>query len=61
MKNVSDSLAVRVGILKLNSFNFSEIKQTFPKEVFTPDNLKKKEKINVKYIKKYINNLIYYC
>lgn len=47
MKNVSESLAGRVGILNLNSFNYSEIKQTLPKDVFAPDNLKKKEKINV--------------
>lgn len=47
MKNVTESLAGRVGIVKLNSFTYKEIKETTNKSVFDPNNLKKAPKIDV--------------
>lgn len=48
MKNVTESLAGRVGIINLNSFTYSEIKQeTKNKILFDPDNLVKAPKIDV--------------
>ena len=47
MKNVSESLAGRVGIVNLNSFMYSEIKRNTSKVLFDPLNLKKAEKIDV--------------
>ena len=47
MKNVSESLAGRVGIVNLNSFMYSEIKRNTSKALFDPLNLKKAEKIDV--------------
>ena len=47
MKNVSESLAGRVGIVNLNSFMYSEIKKNNNKVLFNPLDLKKTEKINV--------------
>ena len=47
MKNVSESLAGRVGIVNLNSFMYAEIKKNNNKVSFNPLDLKKAEKINV--------------
>lgn len=47
MKNVTESLAGRAGIVKMNSFTYSEIKQYSKKNVFDPDNLKEKEYMDV--------------
>ncbi len=41
MNNVQESLAGRVGIVKLNSLTYSEIVQNENKKVFEPDNLTK--------------------
>ncbi len=41
MKNVSESLAGRVGIVNLNSFTYSEIQQNNSKSLFDPLHLKK--------------------
>ena len=40
MKNVTESLAGRAGIVKMNSFTYSEIVQNSKKELFNPDKLK---------------------
>lgn len=40
MKNVQESLAGRVGIVKLNSFTYSEIKNNHNKAVFDPNNIR---------------------
>lgn len=47
MKNVTESLAGRAGIVKMNSFTYSEIKQNTEKEIFDPENLKQKKYIDV--------------
>lgn len=47
MKNVTESLAGRAGIVKMNSFTYSEIKQNTEKEIFDPENLKQKQYIDV--------------
>ena len=47
MKNVTESLAGRAGIVKMNSFTYSEIIRNTEKEVFDPDNLKQHEYIDV--------------
>lgn len=47
MKDVSESLAGRVGIVNLNSFTYSELIQNDRKILFTPDNYKKSDYINV--------------
>lgn len=47
MKNVSESLAGRVGIVHLNSFTYSEIVKNNKKILFDPVNLKKADKIDV--------------
>lgn len=47
MKNVSESLAGRVGIVNLNSFTYSEINRSRNKILFDPLNLKKAHKIDV--------------
>lgn len=44
MKNVSESLAGRVGIVNLNGFMYSEIKRNTSKALFDPLNLKKQKK-----------------
>ena len=45
MKNVQESLAGRVGIIKLNSLTYSEIEKNVNKTLFEPDNLKKNDNI----------------
>ena len=45
MKNVQESLAGRVGIVKLNSLTYSEISMNEDKKIFEPDNIKKSSKI----------------
>lgn len=47
MKNASESLAGRVGIVNLNSFTYSEIVKNENKDLFNPDKLKKTAKIEV--------------
>lgn len=45
MKNVQESLAGRVGIVKLNSLTYSEIAMNEDKKLFEPDNIMKASKI----------------
>lgn len=45
MKNVQESLAGRVGIVKLNSLTYFEITMNEDKKIFEPDNIKKSSKI----------------
>ena len=47
MKNVTESLAGRAWIIKMNSFTYSEINQNKEKEIFDPENLKQKQYIDV--------------
>lgn len=47
MKNVTESLASRAGIVKMNSFTYSEITQNTKKGLFDPDNLKQSEYIEM--------------
>lgn len=47
MKNASESLAGRVGIVNLNSFNYKEINKIISKELFIPGDYKKSEYINI--------------
>ena len=47
MKNVSESLAGRVGIVNLNSFTYSEINRNESKVLFEPTDLQKSDKIDV--------------
>ena len=47
MKNVTESLAGRAGIVKMNSFTYSEIIQNTEKEIFDPENLKESKYIDV--------------
>lgn len=47
MKNVSESLAGRVGIVNLNSFTYSEIVRNTNKLLFNPTNLVKADKIDI--------------
>lgn len=54
MKNVSESLAGRVGIVNLNSFTYAEIVKNKEKELFNPPTFKETEKINVNDIFKII-------
>ncbi len=50
MKNVTESLANRAGIVKMNSFTYSEIMRNTRKEIFDPDNLKQNKYIDVNEI-----------
>ena len=50
MKNVTESLDGRAGIVKMNSFTYSEILQNSQKEIFDPQKLKQKEYIDVNKI-----------
>lgn len=54
MKNVSESLAGRVGIVNLNSFTYSEINRTINKTLFNPLDLKKVEKIDINELFQFI-------
>lgn len=47
MQNVTESLAGRAGIVRMNSFTYSEIKRNEEKEPFNPDNLKEAKCIDV--------------
>ena len=47
LKNVTESLAGRVGIIKMNSLTYKEINNSVNNIVFDPDNLKKSNNINV--------------
>lgn len=47
MKNASESLAGRVGIINLNSFTYSEIVKNDNKKLFDPSNFKKTDNLNV--------------
>lgn len=46
MKGVTESLAGRAGILKMNSFTFSEINKNITSNVFDPENIIEKESID---------------
>ena len=50
MKNVTESLAGRAGIVKMNSFTYSEILQNSEKQIFDPQKLKQKKYIDVNEI-----------
>lgn len=56
MKNVSESLAGRVGILNLNSFTYSEITENISTCLFDPTNLKKSDYIDVNKLYEIIFN-----
>lgn len=56
MKNVSESLAGRVGILNLNSFTYSEITENINNCLFDPTNLKKSDYIDVNKLYEIIFN-----
>lgn len=47
MKNVKESLAGRVGIVEMNSFNYNEIKQNNKTLIFDPTDLRKAPRISV--------------
>ena len=47
MKNVSESLAGRVGIVKMNSLTYKEINNKVNNVVFNPDEIKESDNINV--------------
>lgn len=47
MKNVTESLAGRAGIVKMNSFTYAEIMRNTPKNIFDPDNIKECKYIDV--------------
>lgn len=47
MKNASESLAGRVGIVNLNSFTYSEIVRNENKDLFDPSEFESSEKLNV--------------
>lgn len=47
MKNVSESLAGRVGILNLNSLSYNEIIENTDNELFLPESYQKSEYINI--------------
>ena len=54
MKNASDSLAGRVGIINLNSFTYSEIIQNENKKLFDPIDIRKSPKIDINDLYKII-------
>ena len=54
MKNASDSLAGRVGIINLNSFTYSESIQNENKKLFDPIDIRKSPKIDVNDLYKII-------
>lgn len=56
MKNVKESLAGRVGLVRLNSFTYSEVKGNTDKIVFNPLEFKKSEKIDVNDLFEFIFN-----
>lgn len=47
MKNITESLAGRVGIINLNSFTYSEIKENDKKQIFKPGEYKQSEYIDI--------------
>jgi len=56
MKNVSESLAGRVGIIKMNSLTYKELNNNVTNNVFDPDNIKDKEKIDTNKLFEHIFN-----
>lgn len=54
MQNVTESLAGRVGIVKLNSFTYSEIIENSQKDLFNPPKYIKSQNINVNDLYKLI-------
>ena len=56
MKNVSESLAGRVGIIKMNSLTYKEINNSINNKVFDPDNLKKTNNIDANKLFEIIYN-----
>ena len=56
MKNVSESLAGRVGIIKMNSLTYKEINNNVNNIVFDPENLCESDNINVNDLFEFIYN-----
>lgn len=56
MKGVTETLAGRVGIVKMNSFSYSEIVENDNIELFDLDNLKQKEYIDINTVFELIFN-----
>lgn len=56
MKNVSESLAGRVGIVKMNSLTYKEINNKVNNVVFNPDEIKESDNINVNDLYEIIYN-----
>jgi len=54
MQSVKESLAGRVGIVKLNSLTYAEIEQNTKRKIFEPDEFEKSEKIDVNKLFEYI-------
>lgn len=54
MKDVSESLAGRVGIVNLNSFTYAEVMEHKTTQIFDPENLQETKKINVNDIFEHI-------
>lgn len=54
MKGVSESLAGRVGIIKMNSLTYKEIQNNVNGEYFDPENIKESEPIGANEIFEYI-------
>lgn len=50
MKNVTESLAGRAGIVKMNSFTYKEIMQKTETDIFDPDNIKQSDYIDVNQV-----------
>ena len=56
MKNITESLAGRVGIVKLNSFTYTESKNMIDKDIFNPLSLVQNEIIGVNEVFDFIFN-----
>ena len=56
MKNVSESLAGRVGIIKMNSLTYKEINNNINDNIFDPENMEEKENIDVNLLFEIIYN-----
>ena len=56
MKNVSESLAGRVGIIKMNSLTYKEINNNINDKIFDPENMEEKENIDVNELFEIIYN-----
>jgi hypothetical protein len=56
MKGVSESLAGRVGIIKMNSLTYKELNRTTNNLVFDPENIKESDNIETNKVFEYIFN-----